>query len=1059
MANKIEVQLEVRNKASDEVKKFGKDAENTFNKARADAEKMNRSMSSSSDKFTAALNEIKSATSSVISNFSKLGSSASRQFTTMTGNVKDYKKSIDSAATSMKGLQTTASRIPAVTTKGGATGGSIPIVPAISMGGAGAMAGGAFAGALAGSYARTGDGRFQPRTSKKDYQGTPTGKKADVDQSIIQKQYTDIENRISKAVKTALSASQQLKDIQTRMTSSMAEYKNAAAGLEQWGNAKKRLIKYETEHATVMTNSNAAIEIMNSKMIQSWQTQNLVVTGLKKLGTAFVNIWKNIGIYIAAAGYGIMRFLGSSAREYEESIKAQSALQGVLRATGYTAGYTAEQMAEMAAEIQKTTGVSDDLITQAQAIIAVFQNIRGEEFKEVTKLAVDLSMVMGGDVKTAAEQLAKALQDPTEGLGALSKAGVKFTNEEKKAIEEMIKANDILKAQRFILDRVKSSVESVGEAYGKTDVGQIQIAIQAWKDMQESVGELVTTLKVALLPVIEEVTNAFKGAAMYISHTFGITLSSKIEALGVRLSSINEQIEKFEKLNKSGVKFFPEGWGGFGESTDVEEQLKTLYSLRTRLNTERTELLGRQNALRDLENKKAEAGKKSPYSVNLPDDKEGISKAEEAAKHIERILSGAGLPEREARMKEQTTALDQQYAEFAKHYTNRNNLAKAKDIELQRIEDEFLQTSVDELKATAEEKAKIMEQIKDYRFQTGQAQLQMAGKEQEAEIAAVENKYNILEKELGGFIDFSKLKEKELHDIKKKYLEKDLENQIDYLNKRANLYSSIAALAPTPQKGWRAAKMGEELSNASQLQSALKEAKTYEDVEIAYAIHTNKMIELTKRFEENRIAEDENWLNQFLYGVQRAEEAVPSWGETVIKVGREINDVMANNLSNAFIDFISRTKSAKDAFIDYAVNTTKWLLEIIAKQTILNALMSMNNPKGGGMTGGGGGFDFGSIFSMIGSIAGLQGGGMAAPGRPYVVGEKGPEIFVPNQAGRVLSNAQSANAMNAEPTVDVNIANIIDPAVMDAYVSSARGRNAILNVIGSNNRTVRRMVR
>jgi phage-related minor tail protein len=58
----------------------------------------------------------------------------------------------------------------------------------------------------------------------------------------------------------------------------------------------------------------------------------------------------------------------------------------------------------------------------------------------------------------------------------------------------------------------------------------------------------------------------------------------------------------------------------------------------------------------------------------------------------------------------------------------------------------------------------------------------------------------------------------------------------------------------------------------------------------------------------------------------------------------------------------------------------------------------------GGMSalfGGGGG---GGLGAAIGSLFGLPGratGGPVAPGRGYIVGERGPELFVPTTSGRV----------------------------------------------------------
>ncbi len=58
--------------------------------------------------------------------------------------------------------------------------------------------------------------------------------------------------------------------------------------------------------------------------------------------------------------------------------------------------------------------------------------------------------------------------------------------------------------------------------------------------------------------------------------------------------------------------------------------------------------------------------------------------------------------------------------------------------------------------------------------------------------------------------------------------------------------------------------------------------------------------------------------------------------------------------------------------------------------------------------GGGGGGAGGLLGGILGSVLGLPGratGGPVSPDRPYLVGERGPELFVPASAGRVEPNA------------------------------------------------------
>lgn len=70
----------------------------------------------------------------------------------------------------------------------------------------------------------------------------------------------------------------------------------------------------------------------------------------------------------------------------------------------------------------------------------------------------------------------------------------------------------------------------------------------------------------------------------------------------------------------------------------------------------------------------------------------------------------------------------------------------------------------------------------------------------------------------------------------------------------------------------------------------------------------------------------------------------------------------------------------------------------------LNTLFSSVGLGGGSGHGAGGLGGLLSIGSLVGSLLGLPGratGGPVAPGRGYVVGERGPELFVPTSAGRI----------------------------------------------------------
>ena len=105
------------------------------------------------------------------------------------------------------------------------------------------------------------------------------------------------------------------------------------------------------------------------------------------------------------------------------------------------------------------------------------------------------------------------------------------------------------------------------------------------------------------------------------------------------------------------------------------------------------------------------------------------------------------------------------------------------------------------------------------------------------------------------------------------------------------------------------------------------------------------------------------------------------------------------------------------------------VIDQIASQA-LNGLFSSIG-LGGGSSGGGLDTILG-IGTMISSLFGLPGratGGPVSPGRGYVVGERGPELFVPTSAGRIETALPGGNR-------DVRV-NIIIAAPFGTGVSQA----------------------
>jgi len=71
-----------------------------------------------------------------------------------------------------------------------------------------------------------------------------------------------------------------------------------------------------------------------------------------------------------------------------------------------------------------------------------------------------------------------------------------------------------------------------------------------------------------------------------------------------------------------------------------------------------------------------------------------------------------------------------------------------------------------------------------------------------------------------------------------------------------------------------------------------------------------------------------------------------------------------------------------------------------AAQTLASALV--------GGSGAGGGLDLSGLLTGALGLPGRATGGNVAPGRGYVVGERGPELFVPTSAGRIETGGSAS---------------------------------------------------
>ena len=133
----------------------------------------------------------------------------------------------------------------------------------------------------------------------------------------------------------------------------------------------------------------------------------------------------------------------------------------------------------------------------------------------------------------------------------------------------------------------------------------------------------------------------------------------------------------------------------------------------------------------------------------------------------------------------------------------------------------------------------------------------------------------------------------------------------------------------------------------------------------------------------------------------------------------------------------------------FAMSVVQHLQKVILKLLLVKALEAATSSFGGAGGGAGGG---GGITGFLGSIGGfLKGeratGGPVSGNKPYLVGEKGPELFVPPSSGSI-KNATATAGM--APQNNITVVNVDDPSAVPSAMATEAGEEVILNVIARN---------
>ncbi|MFA6006926.1 MAG: hypothetical protein WC764_04365 [Candidatus Paceibacterota bacterium] len=219
---------------------------------------------------------------------------------------------------------------------------------------------------------------------------------------------------------------------------------------------------------------------------------------------------KELGMAMAGVGTAITGALGLAVKAAGEGIKQNAQLEAVLKSTKGAVGLTADEIKRMASELQKTTTVEDEAIQAGQNMLLSFTHIGKEVFPTATAALLDMATAMNDGATPSASQLSsqaiqlgKALNNPVDGISALTRVGVAFTDQQKAQIEAMVKAGDVAGAQKIILAELAVEFGGRSTAAAKTFEGQLLQLKNTWGDIVEEIGMKV-------IPILQKLVDFIK---------------------------------------------------------------------------------------------------------------------------------------------------------------------------------------------------------------------------------------------------------------------------------------------------------------------------------------------------------------------------------------------------------------------------------------------------------------------------------------------------------------------------------------------------------------------
>lgn len=149
--------------------------------------------------------------------------------------------------------------------------------------------------------------------------------------------------------------------------------------------------------------------------------------------------------------------------------------------------------------------------------------------------------------------------------------------------------------------------------------------------------------------------------------------------------------------------------------------------------------------------------------------------------------------------------------------------------------------------------------------------------------------------------------------------------------------------------------------------------------------------------------------SQFGDAIATVANQMPSIQDGMMGVAKQLSD----GVTNGFTDAITGAKSFSDAMKDMAKSVINSLIKMMIQYHITKPLMEA----------------VGGAFGIPSTATGKAIGGSVQAGQPYMVGERGQELFVPNQSGSIIPNNELGGGSGVVVNQTINVSTGVQQTV------------------------------